>query len=285
MPSFSWTSKFREGQWRAFRKFLLEERRDASSRFLVIDAERERIGDVHIRYTTKADGTLSEKRVGIVISDPQSSIGKLFQAYTALGGNPFDISMFMAPERSILNEEGEPEPTMPGGGMAYPQNIRYSYDQGVQDGDGNLLKSKESRSGGRNFSDRETEVLVMISQARKWVTKEIHWKRTRIEEMIIKMVDLREQLDQEVEELVWATGGVFPMDEEYDDERYSNGLTAGAIVYTIDGIFRVPDLSDPTSIPVNAEAGEDEAGSPNTEALGSYPSLISDHEDEENTAL
>ena len=284
MPAFAWSSRFREGQWRAFRKFMLEERRDVYSRFLVIDAERSRLGNVEILYVVDAEGVPTEKREGIRVDPADSTIGKLVSAYVALGGNPFDISMFLAPDQAV-DVDGETVNPMPGGGLAHSQNVRYAYDQAAQDGDANLLKYKSSRMGGRRFTPKESDVVVFVQRGRVWMNQEINYKRTRLEELIIKMVDLREQLDLEVEDMLWATGGQVPMDADFDPERFHNSLTAASIAYFFDSTFRVADLDDPTSVPVDNDAASGDPGSINTSVLAGYDSLLIDDDDEDNTAL
>lgn len=283
MPAFAWSSRFREGQWRAFRKFMLEERRDVSARFNVINAERARIGDVRILFAVDAEGKTTEKRMGIVV-DEGTSLAKLLRAYTALGGNPFDISMFVAPDQSV-NIDGVATTTMPGGGILHLEDIRYSYDVGVSDGDPNFLKYKSSRVGGKHVTQKEFEILGIVTRGRKWVTKEIRFKRNRLEELIIKLCDLREQLDEEVEDMLWATYGEFPMDQPYSPERFKDGLTAASIAFFFDSAFRTPDPDDPTSVPVDPTADKGEAGSVNLTVLSGFESLISDMDDEDNTAL
>lgn len=284
MPAFAWMSQFREGQWRSFRRFLLEERRDATSRFMVIEAEKNRIGDVQILYAKKGDGTISERRVGISVTPQESNLGKLFSAYVALGGNPFDISMFIAPDRSV-SVNGTPTPTMPGGGVAHPNDIKYAYDQGVGDGDTNLLKYKGSRMGGKKISVKEFEILGIMSRARKWVSSEIRYKRTLLEERIIKQCDLREQLDEELEDLIWATYGDMAADIGYDPDRYNKSLSVASIVYFFDSSFRKADLTDVTRIPVDNEAGEGKPGSVNMDVLSGFTSLMSDEDEEDNSGL
>jgi hypothetical protein len=282
MPSFAFSSRFRENQWRDFRRFMLEERRDATSRFLVIDAERQRIGNVNILYELTDTGA-TEKRVGISVSPPESSLAKLLMAYVALGGNPFDISMFLSPDRSV-EIDGETVNDQPAG-VIHTLDIKYSYDQGVADGDTNLVKFKGSRMGGGRIAAKEFEILAITSHARKWIQKEIHFKRTRIEEQIIKLCDLREQLDQEVGDLLWATYGDMQADQDYDTERYNDSLTAGAIAYFFDSIFRVPDKAEIGKVSYDDTADSGKDGSANTDVLGGFPSLMSDDDSEDNTAL
>lgn len=285
MPSFTWSSRFREGQWRVFRKFLLEERRDAGPRFRVIDAERRRIGNLKILFVKDdTTGSISEKRAGLSVSEG-SSLEKLLSAYVALGGNPFDISMFLSPGGN-MSIDGEVVTEAPdSGAVLHSQNIKYSYDQGVGDGDANLLKFKSSRMGGKKVAIKEFQILNITSHAKKWISKEIFFKRTRLEENIIKLCDLREQLDEEVEELVWATRGEFSSNQIYDPELYTESLTAASICYFLDTIFRVPDTTDPTSVTVDNTASSGDPGSPNLEVLAGFEALMSDEDEEDNTAL
>ena len=285
MPAFAYSSQFREGQWRVFRSFMLQERRDASSRFQVLEAEKNRIGDVRILYQKNTDGSISEKRMGISVSPQGSSLEKLFSAYVSLGGNPFDISLFAAPDKSVVMSDDSSASTMPGGGVLNPSDIRYAYDQGVGDGDTNLVKYQVSRIGGKRISIKEFEVLGIMTRARKWITAEIRQKRTRIEETIIKLCDLREQLDQEVEDLLWATYGDLAGSQSYDPDRYNDNLAAASIAYFFDSTFRVPDSDDPTLVNFDDTAESGKPGSVNINALGGYTNLISDKDEEDNTAF
>jgi hypothetical protein len=231
MASFSWVSRFREGSWLAFRKFMLEERQDVSSRFSVIDAERERIGEVRVLYKKDESGEVTEERAGISV-EPQTS---------------------------------------------------YAYDQASKDGDPNLLKYKTSRVGGKVTLETESTTAAIIQRGRKWVSKEIMNKRVRLEERIIKLCDLREQLDEEVEDMVWAMYGDMQADESFDEKRFNLDLTAARIAYRFDSTFRIPE--DDYTVNFDKEAEADTPGAPNLEALGGYPNLISDAEEEKNTAL
>lgn len=281
MASYAWLSRFREGSWLTYRKFILELRQDADTRFAVIDAERERIGEIRVLYQTDGDGVPTEERVGFQIEPSNSSLGKLIQAYCALGGNPFDISMFLSAEKPIdFNDEGFY--TKPGQGVAFLKDTSYSLDSGVQDGDLNLLKYQSSRVGGNVTLAPEGNTSILIQQSRRWVQKEI-MRKVRLEELIIKLCDLREQLDQEVEDMVWATYGSIKGDNEFDETRYNPKLTCGGIVYTIDSIFRVP--SDDNTVNFDNSAEPNTEGGVNTLELGGYPNLISDKEEEKNTSL
>ena len=68
MPSFTFNDTFRESQWRAFRQFVLDERRDAGAREASILAEQRRIGKVRLLYATDpSTGELTQRRIGVVI--------------------------------------------------------------------------------------------------------------------------------------------------------------------------------------------------------------------------
>lgn len=269
---------------------MLQERRDATLRFNVIDAERERIGDVSLLYEVQTDDEgnsfVSERRVGISIEPADSSLAKLVAAYVSLGGNPFDISMFLSPDSDLGFEDDENRvPTQPGGGILHGNNVKYAFDQGVNDGDTNLKKYRGSRSGGKKNAAKQHEVAAIMGRARGWISQEIRYKRTRIEERIIKLCDLREQLDQEVEDLVWATSGDMLSDRTYDPVRYTDGLTAGNIAYFFDSTFRIPDATDIGRVEYNNDADAGTPGAVNLPVLGGFEGLMSDDDDEDNTAL
>ena len=103
--SFNWLNTFRTGQWLALRKFVLEERKDVAARIAVIDAEISRLGRVLVKYAPADDGEVSERRVGFWVQEG-SSLGKMVQAYIAMGGNPLDVSMFLSPDSDYAHEDG-----------------------------------------------------------------------------------------------------------------------------------------------------------------------------------
>jgi len=292
MPAFAYKSRFREGQWRAFRRFMLEERRDASARYDVIKAEKERIGEVYILYGVETDNqggrVVTERRVGVEVSSAQSNIGKLLAAYVSLGGNPFDISMFLSPDSDVGTSDGaeaEKRYMQPGGGILNPNNIKYSYDQSVTSEDTNLRKYRPSRSGGSGQSAKDNEVATIMERDRRWISQEARYKRTRIEEHIIKLCDLREQLDLEIEDMIWATRGNMEADELFDPQRYTESLTAANVAYFFDSTFRVPDGSDAGRVPYDNKAASGAPGSVNLGVLSGFTSLVSDDDSEDHTAF
>ena len=297
MASFAWSSKFREGQWRIFRRFMLEEKRDCSSRFEVLDRERERIGEVTMHWKIE-DGYATELRIGFEVGPPGSSLEKLIKAYVALGGNPFDISMFLHPiESGGITRSDDPGSealhigdgsSQPGRGVLTPNDISMSFDQGVTDRDTNMLGFRPSREGGLGVKDTEERVATQVLHARKFISKEIRYKRWRLEEQIVKLCDLREQLDQEAQDMLWATyGDMLNSDNVYGTGKFNDSMTASNIAYFFDSTFRIPNAADSTGVAVNYDdsAEEGEAGSPNIDALGGYVTLVSDDPDEINSAL
>ena len=46
--SFGWTGFYRQGAWREFRRFILDQRRDVMARVTTINAELARIGEIRI---------------------------------------------------------------------------------------------------------------------------------------------------------------------------------------------------------------------------------------------
>ncbi len=270
MPSFTWTGYFREGQWKAFRRFILEERRDAAKRVLAIKSEIDRIGRIRIIYAPDGNGTrITEQRVGLQV-DAGSSLEKLLSAYVAMGGNPYDISMFLTPEDAIPLNDVEALPSQPGGGVATSVGMSYSLAAGLTSSDTNLTKYKPSRAGGPRHLP-EAQVGGLVSRSRQWVLQEIQFKRNALEARIIKLCDLREQLLQEVEDIAWAVAGEDVPEALFTTDRYDESQTVAGIVYKFDSIFRIA-----------SEDGRVSAESlPNDSSLAVYPNLLSDDPESE----
>ena len=264
MPSFSAIDTFREGQWRAFRQFILAERRDASAREAAIIAEQRRIGKVRLLYATDpATGELTQKRVGVVIDgSPTCAVAKLMQVYIVLGGNPLDISMFLYPN----------DMECPDKGFAYPLGFTYSMQGGEADTDANIEKYKPSRIGGT----RETQSEIIASNMaamRRWTRQEMYQKRILLEERIIKMSDLYEQLGKERDAIAGATQA-HGMKAVYDTDRFQDGQTVPVLVFLIDSIFRTAEADG--RVPSTGEQGG---------RFGAFPMLMPDTDDEGNNAL
>lgn len=275
--SFAWLGTFRQGQWRRYREFVLAERRDALARITTIQAELARIGNVTVTYDTLETGQVTEKRTGLIISPSDSSLGKLMAAYTALGGNPLDISMFLMPDQVQLTASGETVETQPSRGVLYPLSAEYEFngDQFPQ-GTSSIQSFDWRRLGGRrSLDDRDVGDLVDLS--RRWISQSIKYKRNDLEARIIKLCDLREQLVSELNQIAWMVSDVLPV----TSADYAGGsaldqrLTVTQIVNTIDRIwyeFDVDNVPDFTTSSKN---------------LGFYPNLMTDLPGgiEDNTAV
>ena len=265
MPSFTYMDTFREGQWKALRRFVLEERRDAGSREAAINAELTRIGKIRLLYATDEEtGEVSQERFGIAVEgNPQSSLVKLMQAYVSLGGNPLDISLFLYPNDSRC----------PGEGFAYPTGYTYSMQGAETDSDSNINKFKPSRVGGTVETGSEI-MTTNMKLTRRWVVQEMYQKRILIEERIIKLSDLYEQLEEEVIDLTRAVRGE-GMKALYTPDQYQESHSVPALVFLFDSTWRVAE--EDGRVPEDAEQ--------NLPALGQFPFLMNDGEDDGNNAL
>jgi len=277
--SFNWTGTFRQGQWQVFRSFVLNERRDIERRIRTIEAELDRIGFIQVLYASTTDGEtqiVSEERTGIRVA-LGSSVEKLLQAYVAHGGNPFDISMFLRPDAVVVTGSGDDQaetPQQPHGGVLYQQDDVYATGNQYKGGRPVWTKDIQTRTGGQTtLEDSRTGNLVM--QARAWVNQEIRHKRNNIEARIIKLMDLREQLEEELEQLTLVAGGTLGAIPRAEGDQYTSDLSVAKIVSEIDAIFYTTD-----------DDGRANFATSNQESLGYYPQLMDDiSPDEDNHAL
>jgi hypothetical protein len=260
---------------------MLNERRDASERIAVIEAELQRIGEVTIFFvsTTDDDGEVSvtEEREGLSVT-PGSSLAKLLQAYIAAGGNPFDISLFLTPDQTVVLDPStgpaDGTPTQPYQGVIAPKSGVYSSGSEYEGGYLMLKKYLPARMGGRKEVE-DQRVGSRVDFGRRWVNKEIKTKRHNIEQRIIKLMDLREQLGQELDAITAAMGGIDASTPNFDAERFDIDLTTSSIAESIDRVFYVMD-----------ETNTPDFDEPNEENLADYDFLLSNIEPEEdNTAL
>lgn len=273
MPSFSYQDTFREGQWRAFRSFILRERQDFSSRATVINAELERIGKISLLYARDPETEeVTQERFGLVLGDqasgagaaPGSTTAKLMAAYVSLGGNPLDISLFLYPDNDF----------QPGKGYAFPKGFSYSLQGQESDADSNINKYKPSRVGGTRELKSEG-VSFNMGLAKQAVIPEMYQKRILLEERILKQADLYEQLEQEKVGLLQAQGRGSVGGVAWDPTKYQKEHSIPCLVYLFDSMFRTPE--DDGRVPGDA--------APNTIQLGSFPMLLSDIEGEDNNAF
>lgn len=281
--SFGWTGFFRQGAWRDFRYFVLNQRRDVLARLTTINAELNRIGNIRIAYARRnpddPNSPMSEARVGIDVT-PGTSLAKLLQAYVANGGNPFDISMFLAPgafetiedDNPPASSEGEElapaiRETQPYGGSAWSGSIDPILG-GLHTGGWIPLWRYPPRRFGNNqsYADEVSDITRDIHAMRSWVSQEIRTLRNDLEARIIKLCDLREQLQNEANELIpQAVGGVIP-GVNYDASQYAVSHHVSAITDAFDTVF----------YPVLADGTFDFASPRQTAPNPTYPTLLDD---------
>jgi len=238
------------GYFRATTSWLLRNRKAVSARVGAIDAEVERIGFVTVAYKlTTEDGETkaTEERIGFSVTEG-SSLGRLCQAYVANGGNPLDISPFMHPDSTeIVSEDADGgvkvHRVYPHGGIVAPISTDYndpiavegketgygSYRGGWVDADSYYPARQGGRQDRGNFDSNS--VVRYMHQIRSWANQEIKERLQDIEWQIIKLCDLREQLEKERDEvLVQAFGGALSGVSEFDSNRFSPDLRMQVLI-------------------------------------------------------
>lgn len=247
--SFGWTGFAREGAYREFRTFVLNERRDVLARLRAINAELVRIGEIRVLYGRSDEGDpdspMTERRIGLEVA-PNTSLERLLQAYIAMGGNPFSISMFLIPDSfrivsTTTAEDGtetvELRESQPYGGILSPRTAD-PVQSGLYTGGWLPLWRYPPRKFGSNvtYVSESAEMTTTIHAAREWVTKEIRTKRNDLEARILKLCDLREQLLKERDEILpTAVGGVIS-DLPYGED-FAISFNVSSIVNSIDQIL------------------------------------------------
>lgn len=267
--SFGFLGSFRQTQWRCFRQFILQERRAVDARLAVIDAELKRIGKVTVVYAEvsrvtqtgnelEAVNGISERRTGFCIPDG-TSLHKLVQAYIAQGGNPCEISLFLKPDSVLWESDLDPEdnPDLdttasindeqvdgvvneePGFGVVAPESDNRSL--GGADKGGWLRWGRYPiRRIGRfvNLSEADQQVAYRVDLARRWANPTIAHRRNNIEARILKLMDLREQLQQERDDILQqALGGTVRGLPLGDPRQYSPDDHVVRIIEEIDNIL------------------------------------------------
>lgn len=276
--SFGFLGSFRQTQWRSFRQFILNERRAVDSKLAVINAELERIGEVVVLYSEsrrltetggdiEAVNAVSERRTGFFVPEG-TSLHKLIQVYIALGGNPCDISLFLTPDRVLWESDLDPEDDpdldpnvsindeqvpgasseQPGFGVVAPESDNRSVGGGDK---GGWLRwgRYPIRRVGRfiNISEADQQIAYRVDLARRWANPSIQHRRNNIEARIVKLMDLREQLQQERDDiLMQAVGGSVRGLPLPDPRQYSAADHLVRIVEEIDNILyqKVPQAQD-----------------------------------------
>jgi len=232
---------------------------------------------VRVRYRSRDDGsgTCSEERVGFSVSQG-STLEKLILAYTVAGGNPFDVSMFLVPDSVFLQDEDDPASvveTQPYGGVVAPKTgdpaVGATFYTG---GNLNVLKYTPARTNNQDAHD--SSMASSVHRSRKWVGQVLDERIHSLESRIIKLCDLREQLEQERELIESTIGGTVDGFPALDPALYDLDLTLARIISTVDAIFYT----------VNSDGYV--AADPNEDALGRNPNLMTDIlPDEANTIL
>ena len=266
--AFTTMARFRVGYWRAVRNFLLRERQDISKRLLVLDLEIAKIGRIDLEYQSMSDPLTgevkrSEHRVGIKVT-PNSSLEKLLRAYIAQGGSPLDISQFFHPgESTIVGNDANGGPIYnhkyPHGGVAAPVSRDYDTTNEVDperaedmpsDGFGenpggylNLVRYAPRRLGGRkDLSDEHAVIARLFHQVRAWCNQEIRDKVQMLEYRILKLCDLREQLENERDIVLQsAFGGLIDGLTSFDSELFAEGLRVQSLIADVDKTLFLTD--------------------------------------------
>lgn len=267
------------GYFRVFSSWILRNRREVPKRLAVINAELARIGEIKVKYQQyEKDGNIlaSENRIGISVTK-DSSLGRLVQAYIARGGNPLDISPFAYPKGteviSPADSEGEikVKEIYPAGGVAAPISAMYNEplptrmdpdnpEQSQAENEEGASTGFEANPGGALRTDRyyktrqrgdTTEfnaIVKTMHQIRSWANQDIK-EMQRLEWQIIKLCDLREQLEKERDEiLVQALGsGSTDSVQDLDPDRFNPGLQIQVLIQDMMEILY--DTTDDGTVP------------------------------------
>ena len=267
--AFGFLGSFRQTQWRCFRQFILNERKCVNGRLAYIAAEIERIGEITIFYERtggvvegvgdqlETANQVCERRTGFNITEG-STLFKLVQAYIAQGGNPAEISLWLKPDRVLWESELDPEDnpdvsqstlindeevpgalnTQPGFGVVAPDNDNRSL--GGADKGGWLKWGRYPfRRVGRviDLSEADSQIAAQVDFARRWTNASIQ-RRNNLEARIIKLMDYREQLENEQQQaLVQAVGGQVDSLPFGDPRQVHPDLAVPKIVEALDKII------------------------------------------------
>lgn len=237
MGSFGGFTRIRSGYWIGIRSWLLNESIDIPRRVAHIQRERQRIGKIIVEYETKdsGDGNLiaTENRISFSVT-PNSSLEKLIKSYIIMGGNPMDISMFMYPNMTEIIGTGADDV-----GTDYLKRQEYPYDGKVspisrKDNESSTYERSKTDTEGKSYSfgvdaggglnvkkyqpprvgkgarliwnAEHTTMSAVMHDLRNWANQEIAEKLHLLEHKIIKLCDLEEQLENELEVLTKAFG-------------------------------------------------------------------------------
>jgi hypothetical protein len=135
------------------------------------------------------------------------------------------------------------------------------------------------RRVGRNIdlSSASQTIAIKVDYARRWTAQAIQEKRNLMEQRVIKLMDLREQLLQERDQiLIQSVGGsVESLPELPNPGQFHRGLHLTRIVDEIDSVFYVKTDGVPNLNSVNLGTGAAPTG------LSLYDTLFPDDPDDD----
>lgn len=304
---FNFLGTMRQAQWKAFRDWTLNERRAVPARLKVLNAEIRRIGRITVFYRSQSElvqtptgaerelTSVTEERESFSVT-PGSSLEKLVQAYIAQGGNPLSISLYLQPDEILFTTNTDPnqDPSdnpneaftdagvestpydQPYGGVIAPRSTDSYGPGGRYTGSLPTFIRDVTTQVGRYFDQADTggKIAIRTDHARRWVRQELA-ELELLENRILKLMDLREQLIQERDELIQqAIGGSvedFPIPP--DPDRYARNLHLTRIVTEMDGVFyEVNADGEPDFTSINLGTAQNPTG------LSLYDTLLPDPE-------
>ncbi len=293
---FNFSSIVREAQWRMFRNHILTERKSVPARLQALRADLARIGHVVVVYKRVSrvvpdtngavieQQSVTEERTGFFVSQG-SSLERLLQVYVVQGGNPCDISLFLEPDEVLLErtENLSPNERITDAGVpSVPADQPYygvvstqsadSYGPGgrYRGGLPTFLRDAYNQAG-RYFdaSDAGSRVWNKVDQGRRWLQQSLQ-EMNRLENMILRLADLREQLLREQDEiLVQAVGGTTEGVPSPNSVRFASSVHVSRLVHEMDSVFYQKDAAGaPLFTQIQRGTGEQPAG------ISLYDSLL-----------
>lgn len=268
---FNFLGTMRQAQWKAFRDWTLTERKTVPARIQVLNAEIRRIGRITVFYRRRTElvqtPTGAERELTAVTEErdsfsvtPGSSLEKLVQAYIAQGGNPLSISLWLQPDEILFTTNTDPDQDardnpneqftdagvestpydQPYGGVVAPRSTDSYGPGGRYVGSLPTFVRDINTLAGRYIdqADAGGKIAIRTDHARRWVRQELA-ELEHLENRIMKLMDLREQLIQERDDLIQqSVGGSV---EDYpippDPSRYARNLHLSRIVTEMDRVF------------------------------------------------